>query len=326
MVWLLLIAVGLLLVDLTIRLVCVRLIRPAFETKPPFNVPSYPPDPMAECVSTVTADGVTLRGSLHRGIDHQPRGLVLFFPETDGCHWSASWYAEGLLHAGFDVLSFDFRGQGESDCPAGFYPNHWPTHHELKDTQAILEFVKSRPELRELPLLMMGVSRGSAVALYAAAITPEVRGVCVDGPYTVSLLVEHFVHRWAQLYISPWLLRLIPLWHFRLTIQLMLRISEWKLQVKYLSAESVLPRLKNRPVLLISGERDNYVVPGLVRKIARKIGSPLCRIWTVPKAKHNQSRDVARDAYDQTLAEFCSHICPAVVKPQVEPIPPVVVS
>jgi len=324
--WLLFTAVGLLLIDFAIRLACVRLIRPGFEARPPFNVPVYPPDPMAESVTTVTSDGITLRGSLHRGVDHQPRGLLVFLPETDGCHWSASWYAESLLHAGFDILSFDFRGQGESDDQVGYAPNHWPTNVEIKDLDAILAFVKSRPELQDLPLLMMGISRGAALALYAAAVHPEVRGVCVDGPYTVSLLVEHFVHRWAQLYIPKWLLRLIPMWHFRLTIRLALRISAWQRRIRYLMVEPVLPRLRNRPVLLISGERDNYVVPGLVRKIARKIGSPLCRVWTVPKAKHNQSREMSREAYDQMLVEFFGNICPAIVTTSSETSAPATVS
>lgn len=324
--WLLFTVVGLLLIDLVIRLACVRLIRTGFESRPPFNVPEYPPDPMAETVTTVTADGVTLRGSLHRGVDHHPRGLVVFLPETDGCHWSASWYAESLLHAGFDIISFDFRGQGESDDQTGYEPNHWPTNLEIKDITAILAYVKSRPELRELPLMLMGVSRGATLALYAAGIHPEVRAVCVDGPYTVSLLVEHFVHRWAQLYIPKSLLRIIPMWHFRLTIRLALAISAWQRGIRYVMSEPVLHRLRNRPVLLVSGERDNYVVPGLVRKIARKIGSPLCRIWTVPKAKHNQSREMAREAYDQTIAEFFCNICPAVVVTSSETSAPAVVS
>ena len=81
-----------------------------------------------------------------------------------------------------------------------------------------------------------------------------------------------------------------------------------------------LPR--DRPVLLISGERDNYVPPSIIRGIARKIGSPQCRIWSVPKAKHNQARTVAREDYDQALDDFFSAVCPAI---QAVPTPPAVV-
>lgn len=326
MIWLLVTIIGLLLIDFAIRLACVRLIRPGFEAVPPFNVPDYPSDPLAEVVKTTTTDGIVLRGSLHRGVDHQPRGLVIFLPETGGCHWSASWYAESLLHAGFDIISFDFRSQGESDQQPGYTPNHWPTHAELKDVDAVFAFIQSRPDLRDLPQVMMGVSRGSAIALYAAAKHPEIRALCVDGPYTVPSLVEHFVLRWAQLYVPAWLLPLIPMWHFRLTIRMVWTISAWQRGVRYLIAEPVLPRLQNRPVLLISGERDNYVVPGLVRKLSRKIASPMCRVWTVPKAKHNQSREVAKDEYDLTIAEFFGNVCPKTVSVSSEPSTPAAVS
>ena len=76
--------------------------------KPPFYAVQHPPDPLAERVSTVTADGVTLRGSVHRSPDGAPRGVIVFCPELDGNHWSAGWYAEALIESGFDVVAFDF--------------------------------------------------------------------------------------------------------------------------------------------------------------------------------------------------------------------------
>lgn len=310
---------ALLLLELAIRCFYVRLILRQFEAQPPFNVALHEADPTAELVTTKTADGLTLRGSLHRGVDHHPRGLVLFCPEVGGSHWSAAWYCEGLLHAGFDALSFDFRGQGESDACPGYTPTHWPTRHELNDVEAALQFVESRPDLKSLPLVLMGISRGSLVALHSAARFPQVRAVCGEGTYTINSLLEHFVVRWAQLYLPRWALRIIPMWHMRLTLRSVLWVSAWRRSVHYAVVEPWLRQLCNRPVLLISGERDNYVPPSIIRGIAKKIASPLCRIWSVPKAKHNQARDVAQADYDQTLEEFFGAVCPlpAANTPQV---------
>ena len=135
--------------------------------------------------------------------------------------------------------------------------------------------------------------------------------MCGEGTYTVDALLEHFVLRWAQLYLPPQVLRIIPMWHLRVTLRLVRWISQWRRGVQYVVVEPYLRRLGNRPVLLISGERDNYVQPSIVRGVARRIDSRLCRVWSVLRAKHNQAREVAREEYDQTIVEFFSTVCPA---------------
>jgi pimeloyl-ACP methyl ester carboxylesterase len=311
----LIVLLGVLVFDLAVRVYYVRLILPQFEAKPPFNVCPHPADQAAEVVTTVTSDGVTLRGRLYRGRDAAARGLVLFCPELDGDHCSAIFYCAGLLEAGFDVLSFDFRGQGDSDSVPGYEPFHWPTTGELRDVNAALRYIAERPDLRELPLGMMGISRGSLVALIAAAENPHVRAVCGEGTYTLDTLLEHFVMRWGRLYLPPWAMAILPAWHFRITIRLVRWTSQFRRRVQYAIAESRLWRLRDRPVLLISGSRDNYVQPEVIRRIAARIDSPLCRVWEVPDAKHNQAREVVPEEYDRQVVDFFSAIAPARTEP-----------
>lgn len=321
MAWVLLACAVLLLLELIPHWAYVRLARRQFEAEPPFNVSPFDPDPTAEQVTTVTVDGIELRGSLHRGTLHQPRGLVLFCPEVAGSHWSAGWYCEGLLHAGFDVLAFDFRNQGESAALPGYKPTHWPTQHEVTDVNAALAFIQSRADLRDLPLVMMGISRGSLVALHTAAHTPQVRAVVGEGTYTVDSLFEYFTLRWAQLYLPRQILRWIPMWHLRWTLRMARWSSAYRRNVQYLILEPSLRRLKDRPVLLIAGERDNYVPPTIVRAIAERINSGLCRVWSVPRCKHNQGRTVAREEYDQTVEQFLGAVCPL---PQTDAVTPAI--
>jgi uncharacterized protein len=311
--WILFSALGVIvLIDLVVRIFYVRLILPRFENKPPFNAASHPVDPDLETVEVTTHDGVTLRGGIYRTPELQPRGLVLFCPEVGGEHSTAEWYAEALLQAGFDVLSFDFRGQGDSDSLPGYAPLHWPTHHELNDLRAILAFIDTRDDLRELPLCLMGISRGSLAGLIVAANEPRIRAVCGEGTYTVDALMEHFTLKWAELYVAPWILRLIPMWHYRLTLLWVRWASEWRRGVRYALAEPVLSKLRTRPVLLIAGERDNYVPSAVTERIARGIGTS-CSVWTVPEAKHNQARDAAREEYDRRIVEFFSAACPVTL-------------
>ena len=294
--------------DLAIHLVYVRLIIGIFETKPPFSVASCPPDPSAELVSCVTADGITLRGSIQSKPAEPIKGVILFCPELEGSHWSAGIYASGLLDAGFKVVSFDFRGQGESDAHPGYDPLHWPTNFEIEDVRAAIRFIESREDLNRYPLGIMGISRGSTPALIAAAESPRVRAVCCEGAYSIDALLVHFIIRWATLYVPRYVMQLFPVWHVRMTSVLVRWISRLSCKRQYVVLEKWLPRLKDRPVLLVAGERDNYVHPDVGRDLQRRIDSPEAELWLVPSAKHNCARKVAPAEYDRRIRNFFNKI------------------
>lgn len=293
-----------LVVDMVVRYFYVRIVLPIFETKPPFNVLPTPRDIDAERISFPTTNGLTLRGSLYR--HHDPRGLIVFCPELDSDHWSAMTYCEGLYAAGFDILSFDFRSQGDSDRLPGYEPLHWLTEWEIDDVLAALDFVRQRLDLRDLPVGMLGISRGSGAALVATAMRNDIRCVACEGAFSSDLLMLHFVLRWAKVYMPEWMVRLCPVWHMRLTLYWVRKLSQSRRGCRYILLEKYLPRLRNRPVQFIVGERDNYVPPQIGQELARQIG-PNCRgVFRVPKAKHNQARLVNRDGYDRLLIDLFS--------------------
>ncbi len=314
----LLVIAGVLLADFAVRVFYVRLILPQFEAKPPFFVTQHAPDPAAETIATVTTDGYLLRGTVFRS-EGPARGVILFCPELDGNRWSAAYYAEGLIQAGFDVVSFDFRGQGNSETQPGYSPIHWPTDFEMKDVDAAIAWIHEQPEWLGLPLGTFGISRGSLIALMAAGDHPEVRAVCGEGTYTIDRLVEHFTKRWAQLYIPPWALVLIPMWHLRITLRMVRWVSERRRSVRYAIVERRIRALRKIPVLLISGERDSYVHPEVTAGLVRAIGGSLSRLWLAPQSKHNQARDMHPSEYDRRLVEFFS-----TMAPKAEPVEPIV--
>jgi len=304
LVWLFLTLIFLITIDIVIHCVYVRLILRVFETKPPFSVPSFPPDPTAEQISFVTDDGLILRGSIHRQIRQPPKGLILFCPELEGNHWSAPSYAGSLLDSGFDIIAFDFRGQGESDPQPGYAPLHWPTTFELKDVRAVLRYIQSRDDLNNLPLGVMGVSRGSTPALIAAAESSRIKAVCCEGAYSTDALMTHFVSRWAALYVPQFVLPYLPTWHIRMTIILVRWTSQVIHKRNYIVLEKWLPKLKNQSVLFVAGGRDNYVHPDVGRELQKQIDSPNVQFWLVPTAKHNRARTVEPIEYDRRLRDF----------------------
>jgi uncharacterized protein len=311
-VWLLATLGIVVLIDVIIRSTYVPIALRVVETVPPFNVPAYSPVAEAEPIAFSNSDGMLLRGSIYRPHDRPLRGVILFCPELAGNHWSALSYAQGLVDAGFVLVSFDFRGQGESDPMPGYEPIHWVTDYEIQDVEAAVKYIDSHEELQHLPLGVMGISRGSGAALVAAGSFMHVRAVCCEGAYTAKLLIEYFTNRWSAVYLPAWAVKLCPQWHLRSTLALARLVSQWQRNCRYTRVESYLPRLRNCDVLLISGSRDNYVHSSIGRKLVSLIPSPTAELWIVDRAKHNRARVIGQHEYDQRLVNFFVRaLCPA---------------
>jgi pimeloyl-ACP methyl ester carboxylesterase len=156
---------------------------------------------------------------------------------------------------------------------------------------------------------LLGVSRGASAALAAAARTPAVQCVVSDGAFSVSTLLVDFARRWGQLYLPAAMLRCVPLWHVRLTIQLMKWISQARRGCVYSNLERGLRRLQSKPVLMISGESDNYVSPEITRGLQRLTRQDAGGgAWIAPKARHNLARQVNSETYDRLLVAFFSQM------------------
>jgi pimeloyl-ACP methyl ester carboxylesterase len=299
--------VFLLLAEVLMQWSAIRVVLALVENTPPFRVESLPPDPDAETFSVQTPDGITVRGCLYRYTEGLPRGLIVFCPEFASNHRSAMLYCSALSRAGFHVLAFDFRNHGDSDSMPGYVPLHWLTEYEVMDVNAVLDHVYSRPELSELPLGLFGISRGGGAALYAAAQRSEVVCVAVEGAFAIESMMLAHAQRWISVAVPDWLLKLIPDWHVRWTLTMSRWVSQFRRKCKYVLIERVLPRLANKPTLIIAGERDTYVLPEVSQTLVKRIGTPEA-LWMVEKAKHNLARSVDPVEYDRRLVEFFSQL------------------
>lgn len=302
---------AMLVADIAFRIYAVRVAQPIFETPPPFHVERHAADPAAETIRIPVGPDRTLAAALffpETSPDGRiARGVVVFCPELGSDRWSAPAYCRGLLDLGYLVLAFDFRGQGESDSgPEGHVPHHWLTEVEVTDVLAAVERTSRDLRLAGLPLTLFGVSRGGGAALVAASrLTPgRVRCVVTDGAYSARTMMMFFFSRWAGLYVPDWVAKLLPRWHVAST----LRIVEWcsarSRPAPFAHVEPALRRLKRVPVLMISGERDSYVLPRFTVRLQRLTRQPRERAWVVPGAKHNGARRADPVEYDRRLIEF----------------------
>ena len=108
----------------------------------------------------VTLDGLKLH-YLDWGVDPAKGTIVLVHGGSANLHW---WdLAAPQLTAGGRVLALDFRGHGLSQWAV---PPHYGPAGYIKDVEGFLRFVGS-------PVLLVAHSMGGAVAMWVAAMHPE---------------------------------------------------------------------------------------------------------------------------------------------------------
>jgi alpha-beta hydrolase superfamily lysophospholipase len=120
------------------------------------------------------ADGVELAGWL---VPHaQARGNVIFCHGHGRNRGHVAGHLQTLHDQGLNVLTFDFRGHGESDGHTSTFGRR-----EVRDLEAAVAYLSER--CPDQPLILIGISLGASVCLQALPNLPEVRGVWSEGAF-----------------------------------------------------------------------------------------------------------------------------------------------
>ncbi len=319
--------------------ICLNILR---DTEPPLAVAQTRFVPMAGIdVDFYAADGVRLRGTLIRGNptggDHwsdrawnaaaetdadadgrvtttasnsaagAPRGLIVFAPEFKSSRQSVARYARPLWEAGYDLFAFDFRGQGESAMAADDYqPRQWASDREVDDMDAAIAWCESwlTEQGRPAELGVLGISRGAGAAILAAEHRPSVRAIVGDGTFSSDCTLEHLMRKWAKIFAS---VRLVyenhPPEFWRFLRWCVFASARRHFKCEFPSVRKAVQRMVPRPLLLIHGARDGYIPVDQSRLLYALAPQPKY-LWIVPRAKHNQSVDVAAPEYARRTVHF----------------------
>ena len=257
----------------------------------------------AEFVEFAASDGTKLRGSYLASTTWRRHGVIVFCHELNGDRWNALPYVEDLRRRGFDVLTFDFRDQGSSSRTPGYDPVPWVTTFETADLSGAIDYLYSRGAADSSGVGVIGVSRGAAVAIGAAAQDPRIRAVVLDGACPTGRFRIDQALCAAKAYIwlpqRLWGVLCQPLAILDLWVRMVL--GHWR-KCRFVNVDRSARRV-SQPVLIVHGENDQLVPLAVARWLRRSIPGS-AELWTVPGAGHAMGVDVVRDEYQGRIADF----------------------
>lgn len=197
------------------------------------------------------------------------------------------WLAQFVpwLHARYNVLTFDFRGDGQNPpapCSLGYY--------ETEEMLAAIQVAKAQGNAS---IGLMGLSMGAAAAIDAAAEDPEVKAVVEDCAFA----------DWYHAFYPRIVKKGYPL--AGILAKVIEKVVDMQLGIDGEKAAPInhLAQLGNRPLFIIHGAADDETTPDNAQMIYDAYSGPK-QLWLVPGAKHAQSHAVAGAEYERRVMAF----------------------
>ncbi|MEX0799690.1 MAG: alpha/beta fold hydrolase [Dehalococcoidia bacterium] len=254
--------------------------------------PDLPPGLHGEYVRFRSLDGTLLRGLWLPGRKTHPT-IVL-------CHgYFRSLYepldvAVALHEAGYNVLTFDFRGCGRS---GGRFTTLG--RKEAWDVAAAVRYARERQPRGRVGVL--GISMGASAAIIAAAHTEDIRALVADSPYS---RMEGVMRKKLPDFLPAWA---VPFgWAAIAAGEAMAGGG-----LRGVRPVDYIGRLAPRPLLLIYGQYDSYIPEDQPRELFQAAGDPR-EMWTAPGSDHAVARiDYPTEYHRLVLEFFDAHLRPA---------------
>jgi len=253
---------------------------------PRFTSPLTPPDygiKLYQEVSFVTSDGLTIRGWFIPGsngatviLGHTLKGSrVVMLPD-----------AATLSQRGYNVLMFDWRGEGLSDGDTISFGQF-----EVRDMKAAVDYLIDQKKVDPQRIGAEGESLGGSVVILAAAQDPRIKAVISISSFTSLQDVADFQTRGLP-FVGA----------------LAMQIGQQQAGVDASQARpiDVVCRISPRPLLLIYGANEDFLPPDSAAKMSAAACDPK-QLWVVPGAGHGGFRDVVPQEFAARIVAFFDH-------------------
>lgn len=257
------------------------------ETAPTPSKVTIPPDLgfNVENVSLESEDGITLSGWF---APPQNNATIILLHGYGGNRTGMIWHARQLVGAGYGVLMYDERASGEST--GGYRSYGW---EDTRDIKTAIQFLKTQNAGNNIGAA--GCSTGADIAVYGAALYPELGAIWGDGNTTVR----------AQDLPAPGnpLMALLIGGNY---------LTDWLYTVK-LGIEApapmvdVLHKISPRPIMFVGGGMERPVVGSegelFTHRFAEIAGSN-AQAWVIPEATHCDGPFQIPEEYSQKMIAF----------------------
>lgn len=238
-------------------------------------------------ISFLSRDGLTLRGWWLGTSDDRPV-IVLVHGSTRNRAEPPErmlGIAKELVSHGYNVLTFDMRGHGESEgqhISAGLY--------ERNDLLGAIDYIKQRGIKSKIGVL--GFSMGAATSLMTTAECKEINAVAVDGAYAdiVSIVESEFANR-------------SDLPKFFLPIILFMTKTLYDVDFTAIKPIEAVREI-TVPVFIIHGGQDTMVPVEHAYRLAEACQNPDSRSWVVPEAEHCEAYIERPEEYVDKVFSF----------------------
>lgn len=251
-------------------------------------------------VNLKSRDGVSIKGFFLPGENAQGR-TVVFCHEIGAGAASFQKYAYFLRDRGFNIFTFDFRGHGLSGNVKGYTPRQWATNHEMKDLRTVLNHLQQRKDVDSKRIGLFGISKGGGIALVVAAKRHGAKAVVTDGAFSTGFTVVDYIRKWVPIYLPVSIFPKCFYWFLRVWI---LWVVPKKMKCRFPSVEKAISNLNSTALLLIHGERDNYISVDQAKRLFKLAKGENKELWIVPKARHNESVKIDPEEYTYRVSAF----------------------
>jgi len=238
-------------------------------------------------VSFPSRDGLTLHGWWLEGGNDSPVIVVVHGSEGNRADPAERMLgiAKDLVGHGYNVLTFDMRGHGESDgdhISAGLY--------EKNDLLGAIDYIRGRG--CESKIGILGFSMGAAVCLMTAPESEEIDAVVADAAYAdiVSIIESEFAER-------------SDLPRFFIPIILSMTRNIYDVDFTAIKPEEAVKET-SVPVFIIHGEQDDTVPVEHAYRLKEASQNPDSRLWILPEAQHANSYLVRPTEYKEQVTSF----------------------
>lgn len=225
-------------------------------------------------------DGVPLSG-WYMTSPHSTGRAIVIVPGLDNnrlVSGIALRLAPGLLAAGFDVLTFDLRGEGESGGV--------PITFGAREQWDVLGAVGEAQAHGDRRVGVLGFSLGAASAILAAARSPEIAGIVADSSF--ADWTETLTRELAGADHLP-----APVVAYGLALYRLLSGTD----PNDVAPVRVVGAIAPRPVLIIQGTADETIPVSDSERLLVAAGVPTAERWLVPGGRHAESYFVDEREY-----------------------------